>query len=100
MRKGKVEPGRIAWATIVKGNLMRFFDAIVALALVAEIHGTDKAVADAAKRFSKDLPRRYRQNMFEIMNSRSPLRHMKVFVMTLPDDVLELMASAQEKPTS
>jgi hypothetical protein len=76
-----------------------FFDAIVALALIAEIHGTDKAVADAAKRFSKELPRRYRQHMFEIMNSRSPLRHMKIFVMTMPDDVLEVMMSTQEKPT-
>ncbi|WP_158635482.1 hypothetical protein [Pseudomonas duriflava] len=53
-------------------------------------------MADAAKRFSKVLPRRYRQHMFEIMSSRSPLRHMKVFVMTLPDDVLELMASTQD----
>ncbi|WP_434141406.1 DUF7740 domain-containing protein [Pseudomonas luteola] len=73
-------------------NKVRFFDAIVALALVAEIHGTDKAVADAAKRFSKVLPRRHRQHMFDIMNSRSPLRHIKIFVMTLPEDVLELMA--------
>jgi hypothetical protein len=68
---------------------MRFFDAIVALALVDEIHVTDKAVADAAKRYSKVLPRRHCQHMFDIMNSRSPLRHMKIFVMTLPEDVLE-----------
>ncbi|WP_435873449.1 MULTISPECIES: DUF7740 domain-containing protein [Pseudomonas] len=70
---------------------MRFYDAIVALALVAEIHGTDRAVADAAKRYSKTLPRRYRQHMFDIMNSPSPLRHMKVFVRTLPDDIISAL---------
>ena len=75
---------------------MRFYDAIVALALVAEIHGSDKAVADAAKRFSKVLPRRHRQHMFDIINSRSPVRHIKIFVMTLPEDVLELMAEAND----
>lgn len=50
------------------------------LALNAEVHKSDKAVADATKRFSKVLPRRHRQHMFDIMNSRSPLRHMKLFV--------------------
>ncbi|GGM31003.1 hypothetical protein ACFQDN_20185 [Pseudomonas asuensis] len=74
-----------------KASNLTFLDAIVALALIAEIHGTDKAVADAAKRFSKQLPRRYRQYMYEIMNSRSPLRHIKLFITTLPDDILDLV---------
>jgi hypothetical protein len=66
-----------------------FYDAIVALALVAEIHGTDRAVAEAAKRYSKMLPRRFRPHMHDIMNSPSPLRYIKKFVATMPDEVLE-----------
>jgi hypothetical protein len=68
---------------------LQFYDAILALALTAEIHGTDKAVAEAAKRFSKQLPRRYRQQMFDIMNSQSPLHYVRTFIKTLPDDALE-----------
>lgn len=74
---------------------MRFIDAVLSLARIAEIHGTDRAVAEAAKRFSKQLSRRYRQFMFDIMNSHYPLRHTRIFIMTLPDDVLALMSQAR-----
>ncbi|WP_407364277.1 hypothetical protein HKW97_22870 (plasmid) [Pseudomonas luteola] len=68
---------------------MRFIDAVLSLALIAEIHGTDRAVAEAAKRFSKQLPRRYRQYMFDVMNSPSPLRHVRLFISTLPEDLFD-----------
>ncbi|AYN97087.1 hypothetical protein EAW52_25790 [Pseudomonas sp. LTJR-52] len=68
---------------------MRFIDAVLLLGLIAEIHGTDRAVAEAAKRFSKQLPRRYRQYMFDVMNSPSPLRHVRLFITTLPDDLFD-----------
>ncbi|MBA1250148.1 MULTISPECIES: hypothetical protein [Pseudomonas] len=68
---------------------MRFYDAILTLALAAEIHGTDKAVSQTAKRVAKALPGRYRQHMYDVINSPSPLRHIKLFLKTMPDDILQ-----------
>ncbi|ENA26753.1 hypothetical protein HMPREF1487_09567 [Pseudomonas sp. HPB0071] len=80
---------------------LRVYDAIVALALVAELQATDRAVIEAAKRFSKQLPRRYRPLMFDIINSPAPLRQVRTLVTTLPDEVLQSYRDAEpEEPVA
>ncbi|WP_457810113.1 DUF7740 domain-containing protein [Pseudomonas guariconensis] len=69
---------------------MRYFDAMVYLALIAEFHGTDAAIVKAAKRYAKAIPRRYRPNMHAIINARSPCMYVYTFVATLPDHIFTM----------
>ncbi|WP_082118733.1 DUF7740 domain-containing protein [Pseudomonas veronii] len=49
-------------------------DVYLVLLLVATIHGTDAAVRDAAKRCAKTLPRSKRDVMYQIVDSKEPLK--------------------------
>ena len=49
-------------------------DAYLVLLLAATIHGTDAAVRDTAKRCTKTLPRSKRHVMYQIVDSKEPLR--------------------------
>lgn len=49
-------------------------DAYLVLLLAATIHGTDAAVRDTAKRCAKTLPRSKRDMMYQIVNSKEPLK--------------------------
>lgn len=49
-------------------------DAYLVLLLAATIHGTDAAVRDTAKRCTKTLPRSKRDVMYQIVDSKEPLR--------------------------
>ena len=49
-------------------------DAYLVLLLAATIHGTDAAVRDTAKRCAKTLPRSKRDVMYQIVDSKEPLR--------------------------
>lgn len=69
---------------------MRYFDAMVYLALIANIHGTDGAVLKAAKRYSKLIERRYRSRMFDVINSKSPCFFVMALVATMPDHILTM----------
>jgi hypothetical protein len=60
-------------------------DAVIALLLTVQIHGTDEAVRATAKRCAKRLPRSKRYLMFQIVDSRSP--HTLVVVMAQNLDI-------------
>lgn len=49
-------------------------DAYLVLLLAATIHGTDAAVRDTAKRCAKTLPRSKRDVMYQIVDSKEPLK--------------------------
>ena len=49
-------------------------DAYLVLLLAATIHGTDAAVRDTAKRCAKTLPRSKRNLMYQIVDSKEPLK--------------------------
>ena len=49
-------------------------DAYLVLLLAATIHGTDAAVRDTAKRCTKTLPRSKRDVMYQIVDSKEPLK--------------------------
>lgn len=49
-------------------------DAYLVLLLAATIHGTNAAVRDTAKRCAKTLPRSKRDVMYQIVDSKEPLR--------------------------
>lgn len=68
---------------------MRFLDAIVCISLAARIHGTDKGVADTAKRCAKFLPRADRTMMFNIMNSKSPHLYVHTYLELMPPELLQ-----------
>ncbi|MBH3441339.1 MULTISPECIES: hypothetical protein [Pseudomonas] len=67
---------------------MKFIDAILALGLAAEIHQTDKAVAVTAKHLLKRLSRSERYHVFAVLNSVSPLEHVRLYIRSLPDELL------------
>ncbi|AYC32974.1 hypothetical protein D3880_11600 [Pseudomonas cavernae] len=69
---------------------MRFLDATVVLGLAAAIHGTDKAVRAAALRCAKAVPRKDRQLLFNVANSPSPLKRVRLMLGSLPDDLLSM----------
>ncbi|MQU06954.1 DUF7740 domain-containing protein [Pseudomonas helleri] len=49
-------------------------DAYLVLLLAATIHGTDAAVRNTAKSCAKTLPRSKRHVMYQIVDSKEPLR--------------------------
>ena len=49
-------------------------DAYLVLLLAATIHGTNAAVRDTAKRCTKTLPRSKRDVMYQIVDSKEPLK--------------------------
>ncbi|MFK8399148.1 hypothetical protein M2D07_011605 [Pseudomonas sp. BGr12] len=53
---------------------MNLQDAILALMLAAEIHGTDSAIKATAKRCAKQLPRSKRDVILNIATSKEPLK--------------------------
>ncbi|MDP5542490.1 hypothetical protein Q8W87_17430 [Pseudomonas aeruginosa] len=53
---------------------MNLQDAILALMLAAEIHGTDSAIKATAKRCAKQLPRSKRDVILNIAASKEPLK--------------------------
>ncbi|KSQ24973.1 hypothetical protein FA454_14465 [Pseudomonas aeruginosa] len=53
---------------------MTLTDATLALLLTARIHGTDAAVRATAKRCVKLLPRSKRDLIYNVIDSRSPLK--------------------------
>lgn len=69
---------------------MRYLDAMLALGLAAEIHGTDAAVRRTAERCSKMIERRYRPTLYGIINSRHPYLHVLGIIATIPDSVLTM----------
>lgn len=77
---------------------MRYFDAMVYLALIAEIHGTDDAILKAAKRYSKSIERRYRTKMFDILNSKRPCFFVMMTVATMPEHILTMDPSPVAAP--
>lgn len=56
---------------------------ILALLLTASIHGTDEAVRDTARRCIKQLPKRQRDLMFNVIQSRQPLRMVRAIARNL-----------------
>lgn len=61
-------------------------DAYLVLLLVATIHGTDGEVRAAAKRCAKSLPRSKRDLMYQIMDSKEPLKLVLYIADNLDDE--------------
>jgi hypothetical protein len=71
---------------------MRFLDAMVCVCLALEINKTDAAVRATAKRCIKKLSAKDRVYMMKIINSPHPALHVKTFLTTLPDHILNIGA--------
>ncbi|MCD4866460.1 MULTISPECIES: hypothetical protein [Pseudomonas] len=56
---------------------------MLALLLSARIHGTDEAVRATAKRCIKQLPKRQRDLMFNVIQSHQPLRMVRTMARNL-----------------
>ena len=69
---------------------MRFLDAMVCVCLALAIHKTDSAVRDTAKRCAKKMTPRDRIYMRQIIASPKPALHVRTFLMTVPDEILQL----------
>lgn len=78
---------------------MRLLDAIVCIALAAEIHQNDAAVIATAKRVLKlGIERRFRAVIFDVLNSKSPYLHVVGYVATLPDAILRMEPAPKPAP--
>lgn len=55
----------------------------LALLLSARIHGTDEAVRATARRCLKQLPKRQRDLMFNVIQSRHPLQMVRTIACNL-----------------
>ncbi|MQT58042.1 hypothetical protein GHO41_11880 [Pseudomonas sp. FSL R10-0399] len=77
---------------------MCLLTAITVMALVARIHGTDKAVREAGFRVLPRLKPAYMPVVLKIINAPAPLAHMNQFVETLPEHILTMKVSAPAMP--
>ncbi|TRM39134.1 DUF7740 domain-containing protein [Pseudomonas aeruginosa] len=62
---------------------MNLQDAILALMLAAEIHGTDSAIKATAKRCAKQLPHNKRDVILNITASKDPLKLVRYIAKNL-----------------
>lgn len=67
-----------------------FLTAITAIALAGKIHGTDKAVIATAFRMLPRVGASYQDAVLAIMNSPSPLKHITVYVASMPERILTM----------
>ncbi len=72
---------------------MNVSDAVLALLLAANIHGTEAAVVSTAKRCAQRMPRSKRFLMYSVMDSRDPLHLLRLLVTDL-DEWHELQCAA------
>lgn len=72
--------------------------AITAMALAARIHGTDKAVMATAYRMLPRVGSAYQGVVLKIMNSPSPLKHITVYVASMPEHILTMKVSSVLPP--
>ncbi len=71
-----------------QSGVMTFLEALLALALAAEIHDSNEAVTRTAKRCLDQIPAKYKAVVASIADSPSPLFCVKVLIKTIPDSVI------------
>jgi hypothetical protein len=67
---------------------MTFLEAILALALAAEIHESNEAVTLTAQRCLDEIPWKYQGLLSAIVESSSPLFDVKALIKTMPDSII------------
>lgn len=79
--------------------IVRLLDAIVCIALAAEIHQNDAAVIATAKRVLKlGVERRFREMIFRVLNNKSPYLYVVWYIATLPDAILKIEPAPKPAP--